>query len=137
MPTYPASSAPISRASFLSLRLTRDPDEAYAAVCRILASTRDPEEALDACSPYLDGFGVESLALADGPTLRYVNTGDPYNATLCHVHGRGYFVSSWGDEYEAADLAHEEDTGERRCAYCSEWGDPSDPCGSCGHEHDN
>ena len=126
--------APIARASFLSLRLTRDPDEAHAAVCRILASTRDPEAALAACSPHVDGFGVESLALADGTTLHYVNTGDTYRATLCHVAGRGYFVSSYGDEYEGADRAHETATGERRCAYCSAWSTPGEPCGSCGRD---
>jgi len=126
--------APIGHGAFLSIRLTRDPDEAYAAVCRILAGARDPEAALAECSPYVDGFGVEALALADGATLHYVNTGDTYRATLCHVADRGYFVSSWGDVYEAADRAHEEQSGERRCAYCSAWCEPAEPCGSCGRD---
>ena len=70
---------------------------------------------------------MEALTLADGTTLHYVNTCDTYRATLCHVAGRGYFVSSWGDEYEGADRAHEVETGERRCAYCSAWADPAVP----------
>ena len=125
--------APIGRESFFRIRLTRDPEEAYAAVCRILAETRDPEEALAECSPYVDGFDVETIALADGHTLHYVNTGDTYDATLCHT-GEGFYVSSWGDVVEEADRAREEEAGERRCAYCSEWADAGEPCGSCGRD---
>lgn len=126
--------APIGRTSFFSVRLTRDPEEAYAAVCRILAESRDPAQALAECSPYVAGFGVEAIALADGTELQYVNKGDTYNATLCHVAGKGYFVSSWGDVVEAADRAREEESGERRCAYCSEWSELGEPCGSCGRD---
>lgn len=127
--------APIGRESFFRIRLTRDPDEAYAAVVRILAEHRArPDVALERCSPFVGGFGVESLALGDGEgdELLYVNVGDTYRATLCYVPGRGFFVSSWGDVYEAADRAHEEHTGERRCAYCSAWADAAEPCDSCG-----
>jgi hypothetical protein len=127
--------APVARADFLSIRLTRDPDDAYANVCRILADHRaSPDYALELCSPWLDGFGVESLTLADGSECLYVNVGDTYRATLCYVPGRGVFVSSWGDVYEESDRAHEEQSGERRCVYCSEWCEPGAPCGSCGRD---
>lgn len=126
--------APIGREAFLSLRLTRDPEEAYAAICRILTEHGRPGDALAACSDIIDGHGVEALALADGSELLYVNKGDTYDATLCHVEGRGYFVSSWGDVYEDADRAREEDSGERRCAYCSAWSEPGEPCGECGRD---
>ena len=69
--------APIGRESFFGIRLTRDPEESYAAVCRILAEHRArPDVALERCSPHVDGFGVESLALADDSELLYVNVGD-------------------------------------------------------------
>lgn len=126
--------APIAREAFFSIRQTRDPERAYANACRILREHHFPFGALAACSPIIDGFGVESVRLADGAELLYVNKGDTYDATLCHVEGRGYFVSSWGDEYEAADRAREEDSDERRCAYCSEWTDVGEPCGACGRD---
>ena len=130
----PRPHAPVGRAEFLSIRLRRDPDEAYANVCRILAESTDPGDALAECSDWIDGHGVETLALADGGELQYVNVGDTYSATLCHVEGRGYFVSSWGDVYEESDRDHEEESGERRCCYCSEWTEPGEPCGSCGRD---
>jgi len=128
--------APFARAEFFRIRLTRDPDEAFAAVARILAEhLARPDVALDRCSEWVDGFGVESLTLADDAELLYVNKGDTYDATLCYVPGRGFFVSSWGDVYEAADRDHEAESGERRCCYCSEWTeDPGEPCGSCGRD---
>jgi hypothetical protein len=127
--------APIGHDAFVSIRLTRDPDESYAAVCRILADHRArPDFALEQSSPWIDGHGVEVVALADGNELLYVNKGDTYDATLCYVPGRGFFVSSWGDEYEGADREHEEETDERRCAYCSEWCEQGEPCGSCGRD---
>ncbi|MGE3171788.1 MAG: hypothetical protein AB7O97_04130 [Planctomycetota bacterium] len=127
--------APIERAEFFGIRLTRDSDAAFAAVARILADHRArPDFALERCSEWIDGFGVESLTLADDSELLYVNKGDTYDATLCYVAGRGFFVSSWGDVYEAADRDREQDQGERRCANCSEWSEPGEPCGSCGRD---
>ena len=127
--------APIGRDAFLSVRLTRDPDEAYAAVCRILAEHRArPDVALERCCEWIGAHGVECIALADDSELLYANKGDTYDATLCYVPGRGFFVSSWGDVYEGADHAHEEQSGERRCAYCSEWCEDGEPCGSCGRD---
>src|ERR1041384_1186319 len=112
---------PIGREAFLAIRLKRDPDDALAHVARILAEYPDPNDALRLCSYWIDGHGVESVTLADGEELQYVNRGDTYDATLCYLPSRGYFVASWGDVYEAADRGREEDSGERRCAYCSEW----------------
>ena len=127
--------APIGRDAFLSVRLTRDPDEAYAAVCRILSEHRArPDVALERCCEWIGAHGVESLALADDSELLYANKGDTYDATLCYVSGRGFFVSSWGDVHEQADRKREENEGGRRCAYCSEWCDPAEPCGSCGRD---
>jgi hypothetical protein len=126
--------APIAREAFFSIKLTRDPAQAHADACAILSEHPFPFGALAACSDIIDGHGVESVTLADGARLLYVNKGDTYDATLCHVQGRGYFVSSWGDEYEAADRAREEENDERRCAYCSEWSDVGEPCGACGRD---
>lgn len=126
---------PFARAEFLSLRLTQDPDEAFAAVARILAEHRArPDVALERCSPWIDGHGVESVTLADDSELLYVNVGETYRATLCYVPGRGHFVSSWGDVVEAADRARTDEWGDRRCAYCSAWADKGDACGSCGRD---
>lgn len=127
--------APFARAQFFGIRLTRDPEESFAAVCRILADHRArPDHALELCSAWIGGHGVESVALADDSELLYVNVGDTYDATLCYAPGRGFFVSSWGDVYEVADREREERDGERRCAYCSEWAEPGEPCGSCGRD---
>lgn len=128
--------APFGRDSFFGIRLSQDPDKAYANVARILATNgHRPDDALAECSPWVDGFGVESIELADRSTLRYVNVGDTYKATLCHVVGRGYFVSSWGDVVETADRHREDTFGDRRCGYCSEWTPPKgEPCGSCGRD---
>src|SRR5215471_18979404 len=125
---------PIGREAFLAIRLTRDPDATYDVVRRVLAEFSDPNDALAECSAWIDGHGVESVTLADGEELQYVNKGDTYDATLCYLPSRGYFVSSWGDVYEAADRQREQESGERRCCYCSEWTAPSDPCGSCGRD---
>ncbi len=128
--------APIGREAFFSIRLTRDPAQAHADASAILSEHPFPFGALAACSDIIAGHGVESVTLADGARLLYVNKGDTYDATLCHVQGRGYFVSSWGDEYEASDRAREEEGDERRCAYCSEWSDVGEPCGACGRDPD-
>jgi hypothetical protein len=130
----PRHGAPFTAAEFCAIRLSRDPEEALAHVARILAESPDPDDALRLCSYWIDGHGVEAVTLADGEELQYVNKGDTYDATLCHTEARGYFVSSWGDVYEESDREREEDSGERRCAYCSEWTAPSDPCGSCGRD---
>lgn len=130
--------APLERSSFLRIRLTRDPEEAFAAVCRILFVGKvcddNPADTLERCSEWIGGHGAESVTLADGSELHYVNKGDTYDATLCFASGRGFFVSSWGDEVEQADRRREQDEGERRCSYCSEWTDVGEPCGSCGRD---
>lgn len=73
---------------------------------------------------------IESVELADGSTLRYVNRGDTYDETLCQRCGTAawdtpgpWFLSSWGDEFEQSEREHAEETGEIRCAYCGEWTD--------------
>src|SRR5690606_34951874 len=81
----------------------------------------------------IDGFGVEAVSLATGSELLYVNKGDVYDSTLCHVEGRGFFVSSLGDECEAADRSREQ-AGDHRCTNCSEWSEQSEPCGNCGRD---
>ena len=125
---------PIGREAFFGIRLTRDPDATYDVVRRVLAEFPDPNDALAECSAWIDGHGVESVTLADGEELQYVNKGDTYDATVCYTASRGYFVSSWGDVYETADREREVQSGERRCCYCSAWTAPTDPCGSCGRD---
>lgn len=128
--------APFGRDTFFGIRLTRDPEESYANVVRILADHRArPDHALDRCSEWIDGFGCEALTLADDSELLYVNVGDTYRATLCYVTGRGFFVSSWGDVYETAERARADAWGDRRCGNCSEWTDAKgEPCASCGRD---
>ena len=45
-------------------------------------------------------YGVDGFA-DNGRCIMYINTGDPYTPTLCHItpdHGRPYFtVACWGD----------------------------------------
>lgn len=133
--TAPTHAPILGRESFFRIRLVRDPEESLANVLRILAAHRArPDFALEKCAEWVDGFGVESVALADDSELLYVNKGDTYDATLCYVPGEGFFVSSWGDVVEAADREREEDSGERRCAYCSAWCEEGEPCGSCGRD---
>ena len=133
--TPPHHTAPIERECFFHIRQTGDPDQSYVKVCRILTE-RDlrehPSHTLARCSDLIDGHGVESVSLATGDELAYVNKGDTYDATLCYTEERGYFVSSWGDVAEESERKHEEDTGERRCCHCSEWTRHGAPCGCCG-----
>jgi len=127
--------APFGRDTFFGIRITRDPEESYAATCRILADHRArPDVALERCSEWIGGFGVESVALADDSELLYVNKGDTYDATLCYVPGRGFFVSSWGDVCEQADRDRADESDEVRCSYCGEWSERSEPCGNCGRD---
>lgn len=58
--------------------------------------------------------GIEWVDLGGGRECAYVNRGDTYDETLLWESGRGWYVSSWGDEVEAAEMARTEDTGERR-----------------------
>jgi len=105
--------------------LTRDPD-------------LDPEEVLERASDLLGGFGVEHVAgPGDTGALDYVNMGDTYAGTLAH-DGADFVVTSWGDWYEGAEDEHAEETGERRCPYCGEWGEPEQDnlCSSCGNALD-
>ncbi|MCK5942490.1 MAG: hypothetical protein KAI24_11005 [Planctomycetes bacterium] len=127
--------APFGRSQFFGIRLSRDPDEAYAAVSRILADRRArPDVALAQCSDWIDGHGVESVELADGAELLYVNAGDTYDATLCYLPLHGFFVSSYGDEVEAAEQQRTRSTGERRCGYCGSWNRSRPSCGGCGRD---
>lgn len=53
-----------------------------------------------ACDELLDcTFGVEGLAYRN---LSYLNTGDPYDITICLLGGK-FFLSSWGDFIKSAE----------------------------------
>lgn len=120
--------------------------DAYADAVRLFDLTRgegDVDDVLAEASDILGAFGVEHVAgPGDSGALEYVNAGDTYTATLGH-DGARYVVTSWGDFFEGAEAEHEEETGERRCHYCGEWGEPEhvdpdvadsgDLCGSCGN----
>lgn len=56
-------------------------------------------KAMERVNEILGGHGVESLALADGTLVDYVNLGDTYATTLLLI-GVSYFVGSWGDLVE-------------------------------------
>jgi hypothetical protein len=101
----PHHRTPIERAEFFTIRQSKDPDRSFAEVCRILRmDLRNPWDALSRCSDWIDGHGVESVELPGGGELIYVNKGDTYDSTLCHVEGRAYFVSCWGDVVEESEI---------------------------------
>lgn len=55
-------------------------------------------------------------------SLRYVNVGDTYDATLVRREPSGVWVwSSWGDELEKAETEYGSDTDQERCPHCGEW----------------
>lgn len=100
---------------------------------RIRAAIEDdsPEDALELADGLLGGFGVESIDLpapdddSDGGTVRYVNLGDTYCATLAYVedvYGSRFVVADWGSLLEQAEEERTYATGETRCAYCGDWG---------------
>lgn len=64
--------------------------------------------------------GMEWIGLPDGE-LWYANTGDTYKLTLTW-DGSRFAVESWGGRVEAEEEKRTIETGEVRCAYCSEWG---------------
>jgi len=91
------------------------------------------EDALELADGLLGGFGVESIELpapdddTEGGTVRYVNLGDTYAATLAYVEdvytpGGRFVVADWGSLLEAAEEERTYATGEVRCAYCGDWG---------------
>ena len=89
-------------------------------------------------------FGVESVALATGAELLYINRGDTYDETLVSIDdGETWRWSSLGDEYETAEAEHYQETEEQRCCYCGtltvckphnarSWSGPA--CGPCRGE---
>lgn len=90
-----------------------------------------PEDALEQADGLLGGFGVESIDLpapdddSDDGTVRYVNLGDTYCATLAYVedvYGSRFIVGAWGSLLEQAEEERTYATGETRCAYCGDWG---------------
>lgn len=118
---------------------------------RILASIEhdSPEDALAMADAWLHGFGVESLDLpapdddSDAGTVRYVNLGDTYTATLCYVEdartpGGRFVVSDWGTLLEQAEEERTYSTGEVRCPNCGDWTgagslDSEEGCNACGY----
>ena len=115
-------------------------EDPEASAERILASIEhdSPEDALAVADCWLHGFGVESLDLPapddDGSpcgTVRYVNLGDTYTATLAYVQdaytpaGR-FLVTCWGSLVEQAEEERTDATGEVRCAYCGDWTQPGE-----------
>lgn len=97
-------------------------------------------------------FGVEWVSLDrdddESPAVWYLNAGDTYDATiLCEDDGRSFervpggdfFVSSWGDWYESAEVEKCQAEGVVRCGNCSAFTPMSDDvdwsdtrCESCG-----
>jgi hypothetical protein len=99
----------------------------------------------------LDGymtFGVEGVCIPDNAytergsrSMSYLNAGDTYALTLIWDQAKEEFeITTYGDWYEQAEDAYEEDNDTIRCAYCGhftprdedvEWHDIV--CESCGH----
>jgi hypothetical protein len=83
-----------------------------------IARTSDAgiEEALQEASNFMDqhgvfAAGVEILPYAESGPLReiefyYVNTGETYDPTICYTKEDGFFISSWGDWLEQAELEY-------------------------------
>jgi len=93
----------------------------------------DAEDVLALADKVLGGFGVESIDLpapdddTSAGTVRYVNLGDTYTATLAYVEdaytpGGRFVVADWGSLLEHAEEERTYATGEVRCAYCGDWG---------------
>lgn len=116
-----------------------DTDADVERLRALLDADGDVTATLDEASDILGGFGVEYVGVPGSRELAYVNNGDTYNATL-GWDGSAYVVTSWGDWFEKAERAHEEESGERRCMYCGEWGEPESltsgefDCPHCGNE---
>ena len=136
-PELPESSdarAPFTRGEFAAIRLDGDPEirldgdpeEAFANVTYILATYGGrPDRALELCVDWIGGYGCAEMVLPNGDELLYVLRGDAYDSTLCYVRGRGFFVSSWGDELELAEHERTEQTEEVTCNYCGAWYTPA------------
>ncbi len=131
-------------------RIAGRAEDPAASAERVLASIEhdSPEDALAMADAWLHGFGVESLDLpapdddSDAGSIRYVNLGDTYTATLCHVEdartpcGR-FVVSDWGTLLEQAEEERTYSTGEVRCPNCGDWTgagslESEEGCGACG-----
>ena len=110
-----------------------DPEEAARRIRTAIEDEEDAEDVLALADGLLGGFGVESIDLPapDGDTtsgtVRYVNLGDTYTATLAYVEdaytpGGRLVVADWGSLLEHAEEERTYATGEVRCAYCGDWG---------------
>jgi len=118
------------------------------ALRRAQESNLRPSGALEEADEYLNSegvmsFGVEVLPYESSGPLRdqeafYLNAGDTYVPTLMYTDAEGFFISSWGDWLEDAELRHEEEYGERRCPYCGTWSEEiageDGECPSCGSD---
>ena len=119
---------------------TGDPEVDAVRIERlVIDGSGSAESRLEAIDRILGGFGVEHVAgPGDSGTLDYVNAGDTYAGTVGLDDSGDFLVTSWGDWYEGAEAEHAEETGEARCPYCGEWGEPEvadsgDLCSSCGN----
>jgi hypothetical protein len=108
----------------------REPASIAERIARAMAED-DPEDVLALADELLGGSGVESLDLPapdeheSAGSVRYVNRGDTYTATLCYVedvYGSRFVVSAWGSLLEQAEEERTYATGEARCAHCGDWG---------------
>ena len=61
-------------------------------------------KALERCEKHCPrAYGVERIERGKGeksPRIIYLNSGDPYRATLMYIEGRGFRVGCWGDIVE-------------------------------------
>ncbi len=114
------------------------PEDAARRIRTAIEDGEDAEDVLTLAGGLLCGFGVESLDLPapdeDGSpcgSVRYVNLGDTYTATLAYVEdaytpeGR-FLVACWGSLLEQAEEERTYATGETRCAYCGDWTQPGE-----------
>jgi len=106
----------------------------------VIALAIAQEHGLEAANDLLGGFGVESVCFGPtGKVLEYVNLGETYLDTVALsvpesgnrwttaiAHGPAgteceFLITSWGNWYEAAEVAYTEETGNVCCGYCGEY----------------
>ena len=70
----------------------------------------------------INTYGIEYVAITEaGEELTYLNRGDTYTPTICREGNGPFFVSSWGDWYEAMEQEHCKNEDVIRCACCGDF----------------
>jgi hypothetical protein len=71
--------------------------------------------------------GIEYVGVGDRE-LAYLNMGDTYDQTVTRCGEGRLVVQSWGDWYECAEAAHENESDSVRCGYCGHFTPHTEGC---------